>query len=208
MGIFSKLFGSSSSIEKQLEEKYVPMLQTMLGMSLPQAVYFFNTLLEQAKREAQKEGTLDLPLNFGDILLKKEATDEKIRSILAKKRKEGVKDEDIRWWWNMHDLERRMMLKIDDIFRLALFAKLVEEDGLTKEEAAKRVRKLFPIFGDPDDTTHSSGDDRPLPYELKDRINNYTMKRSMLDPERYKKEIEESSSFNALIRKEIRKGNL
>jgi hypothetical protein len=208
MGIFSKLFGSSSSIEKQLEEKYVPMLQTMLGMSLPQAVYFFNTLLQQAKREAQKEGTLDLPLNFGDILLKKEATDEKIRSILAKKRKEGVKDEDIRWWWNMHDLERRMMLKIDDIFRLALFAKLVEEDGLTKEEAAKRVRKLFPIFGDPDDTTHSSGDDRPLPYELKDRINNYTMKRSMLDPERYKKEIEESSSFNALIRKEIRKGNL
>ena len=53
--------------------------------------------------------------------------------MLAKKRAEGVRDEDIRWWWSMHDLERRMMIKVDDISRLALYIKLRETEGLTEE---------------------------------------------------------------------------
>lgn len=51
------------------------------------------------------------------------------------------------------------------------------------------------------------GDDRPLPYELKKRVNEYIGKR-MSDPIEYKRNIETSSSFNALIRKEIKSGNL
>jgi len=47
-----------------------------------------------------------------------------------------------------------------------------------------------------------------LPFELKDRINIYTQKRSQTDPEKFKNEIAESSSFNALIRKEIRNGKV
>jgi hypothetical protein len=72
----------------------------------------------------------------------------------------------------------------------------------------KKVEKSLPIYGDPDDTSHKTGDDRPLPDELKNRINIYIEKRVRDNPEKYKNEIEESSTFNALIRKEIKAGNL
>lgn len=206
MGIFSNLFGASSDIEKQLEEQYVPMFQAM-GMSSEQAKSTFQDMIKQAKKESEKDGTSALPQNFGDILLDKESTDDKIKSMLAKRRKEGATDEDIRWWWNMHELERKMMLNFDDMSRLSLLINLREE-GLGEEEAAKEVRKFHPIYGDPEDTTHTSGDDRPLPEELKDRINIYIEKRATTDPKQYKDEMEKSSTFNALIRKEIRKGNI
>ena len=48
MGFFSKLSGSSSDIEKQLEALYVPMFQTMMGMALTQAKTTFHDL-EQRK---------------------------------------------------------------------------------------------------------------------------------------------------------------
>jgi hypothetical protein len=108
----------------------------------------------------------------------------------------------------MHDLERRMMTKMDEWFRYSLYIKLTKEDGLNEQEALKRLRKVKPIFGNPDDTTHTTGEDRPLPYELKDRINIYTIKKQQTEPEKIKRDIEKSSSFNALIRKEIKKGNI
>jgi hypothetical protein len=207
MGPFSNPFRASSTIEEQLEEQYVPIFQVAMGMSSTEAKNTFRDMLKQAKEDSQNEGTSNLPQNFGDHLLERESTTEKTKSILDRKRAEGVRDKDIRWWWNMHDIERRMMLKIDDLHRLALFMKLREE-GLDEEQAAERVGKSFPIFGDPDDTTHTIGEDRPLPYELKDRINIYIEKRSRVDPEQFKKEIDASSSVNSLIRKELSKGSI
>jgi len=204
MGIFSKLFGSSSDIEKQLEALYVPMFQTMKGMTLTQAKSTFRDMIKKAKEESLKEGTSKFPQNFGDTLLEKESTNPHFKSMLTKKRSEGVRDEDIRWWWNMHDLERRMMIEDDNWSGFALFLKL-KEDGLSEEEAGKRIKKSRPIFGNPDDTSTSTGEDRPLPFEFKDRMNIYIQKRSQTDIEKLKNEIAESSSFNALIRKEIRK---
>lgn len=208
MGLISRIFGGSSDLEKELENLYVQMLQTMKGISFSEAEDMARTMLEQAKQDSEKEGTAHLPTNFGDILLEEESTDERIKSMLAKLRTEGVRDEDIRWWWNMHDLERRMMQQVDLLDRYSLFLKLKEEDGLNEGEAAKRVGKSFPIFGDPEDTTLTAGQDRPLPYELKDRINIYVEKRGQSGKKRFKKEIEESSSFNSLIRKKIKKGHL
>lgn len=202
MGLFSK-----SAIEKKLEGIYIPMFQTTMGMTPSQAKRHFKDILKQAKASSEMEGTSKLPLNYGDIRLEKESTHDGIRSILTKLRNEGVRDEDIRWWWNMHDLERRMMTAVDEISRLALFTRVIE-DGHTPDEAAKEVRKHHPMFGVPDDTTHTSGKDSPLPVELKDRINIYVQERSLTAPEQFKKDIEESSTFNALIREEIEKGNI
>jgi len=207
MGIFSNLFGSSSTIEKQLEEYYIPVFQMTMGVSSSQAKTIFHDLLKQIKEESENEGTSNLAQDFGDTLLERESTDERTKSMLAKKRDEGVKDEDIRWWWNMYDIERRMMLKVDELHRLALFEKLQEQNN-SAEEAAEMVRKSYPIFGDPDDTTNVAGKDRPLPYELKDRVNIYVEKRSQMDPEQFKREIEQSSTVNCLIRQEIEKGNI
>ena len=141
MGVFSKLFGSSSDIEKQLEALYVPMFQTMMGMTLTQAKTTFHDLVKKAKEESLKEGTSKFPQNFGDVLLAEESTNPHFKSMLAKKRNQDVRDEDIRWWWNMHDLERRMMLKVLDINKFAFYEKLIERDGLSEDEALKRLRK-------------------------------------------------------------------
>ena len=138
----------------------------------------------------------------------KEKADENTHKVLEKKRREGVRDEDIRWWWNLDNLEKMMMLKVDEFHRMALHIKCRQEDGLSVERAAEQVRKHHPIFGDPEDTTHTQGDDRPLPEELKDRINIYVEKRFANDSEIFKKEVEQSSTFNALVRKEIRVGKI
>jgi hypothetical protein len=196
----------SSDIEKQLEDYYMSVFQTD-DISSSEAQNIVRDLLKLAKEECRKEDTLNLPQNFGNILLERESTVEEIKSMLAKRRKEGVRDEDIRWWWNMHPLERKMMLKVDDVIKLSEFARIQKEEGLNEEEAAKKVRKFHVIYGEPDDTTHTVGDDRPLPEELKDRIDIYIEKQTT-NQEKFKKEIEESSTLNALLRKEIKKGNI
>ncbi|MBW2662381.1 MAG: hypothetical protein JRD93_10430 [Deltaproteobacteria bacterium] len=209
MGFFSKLFGSETSeIDSELENQYVPMFQNMMGMPIPQAKSTFRDMLKQAKEESVKDRTSNLPQNFGDLLLEEESTNPHFKSMLAKKRAEGVIDEDVRWFWNMHDLERRMMLKVDDLFQLSLFIKLREEDRFNEKEAANKVKKFHPMYGDPDDPSQPIGDDKVLPRELKDRVNRYIEKREHIDKDEFKKEIEDSSTFNAFIRKEIKRGNL
>lgn len=207
MELISRLFRGESGLQRRLEKEYVLMFQATEGMSFLQARDTVRMMLKDAKENSEKEGTAYLPSNFGDILLEKESTDERIQSLLTKLRQEGVGDADIRFWWNRDDLERRMMQQEDFMSRFSLFLKLRDE-GLSPEEAAKGVAKSFPIFGDPDDTTLGSGEDRPLPYELKDRVNIWIEKRYRSDPERFRKAIEYSTSVNSLVRKGIEKGNI
>lgn len=204
----SKLFGSFSSIEKRLEDIHVSILQAKLGIPPSETKSLFRKMLKEAKEESRKEGTSKLPANYGEILLQKEAVDKNTQAILQKRREEGVKDDDIRWWWGMNDLERRIMSKVDDFFKEALYIHYRREDGFDAEEALKKVRKFHPIYGDPQDTTHTTGDDRPLPYEIKDRVNKWVERRLQTDSDKCQKELEESTTFNALVRREIRRGNI
>ena len=201
-------FDTSSDIEKQLEDTYVRLLLKIMVLSLSEAKSTVSDMLNQAKEESLKEGTSNLSNNYGDMLLERENTDENIKSMLIKKRNEGIRDNDIKWWWNMHDLERRMMIKFDAVKIFAAFQKLTKEFNVDEKEALKIIRKSNPIFGDPDDTSGDSGEDRPLPYELMDRINIYIERMWHSDLEKCKKEVEKSSTLNALIRKEIKKGNI
>ena len=201
-------FDTSSDIEKQLEDTYVRLLLKIMVLSLSEAKSTVSDMLNRAKEESLKEGTSNLSNNYGDMLLERENTDENIKSMLIKKRNEGIKDNDIKWWWNMHDLERRMMIKFDAVKIFAAFQKLTKEFNVDEKEALKIIRKSNPIFGDPDNTSGDSGEDRPLPYELMDRINIYIERMWHSDLEKCKKEVEKSSTLNALIRKEIKKGNI
>jgi len=71
-----------------------------------------------------------------------------------------------------------------------------------------RRSKERPVYGDPDDQGYFDGDDRPLPACLTHRVAVYTQLRRRRDPDALQKDIAESSSFNALIRQEIRAGRL
>ena len=70
-------------------------------------------LVDQAYEESIKEGAVNLPGNLGDILLQNESHDVNIKTVLSKKREDGVREDDIRWWWNMDDIQRRVIVKLD-----------------------------------------------------------------------------------------------
>jgi len=196
-----------ADVEKKLEDMYVPKLRGMIGISSSFARQAFRDLLEKAKDESLEEGTSNLGENFGDILLEREREDEKVRSWLAMKRNEGVRDEDIREWWNMHDLERRILLGFDHMTHFSQLSRLGWGDQPYEGRIAT-AGKSFPIYGDPNEPSYTAGDDRPLPYELKNRVNRYLENRIQTDPIEFRKEVEKSSTLNALIRREIKRGTL
>ena len=196
----------TNQVEKKLERLYTKMFEGQ-DISSAEARGIVRQMLRESKEEAKREGTLNLPRNLGDMLLQKEATDEQYKSKLARLRREGVTDEDIRWWWNMHELERKMIQKTDHRFRMALWLRFREE-GLSETEAAMKVAKSFPIFGHPDRTTLFADEDRALPYELRNRVNIYIRRRALTGREKFGKEMAEASSVNSLIRKAIREGHM
>ena len=90
----------------------------MMGMTSTKAKSTFHNLYSQAESEAKAEGSIDLPTNLGDILLGKESSHQETQSMLAKRRKEGTRDDDIKWWMNRYELDRKMMIKVDEMSRL------------------------------------------------------------------------------------------
>jgi hypothetical protein len=179
-------------------------------MNMPEDVAheIFRNMAKEQKEAAQREGTDRLPESFGKILLEREQTDENVRNAFAPKRAEGVSDEDIALWWNMHDLERRLICKVDEMNRILLFEKLVKHDGVTEPDAARMVAKRYPIYGDPEHLVLEKEDDRPLPFELKWRVNQYLTEKTKADPVGFQKEVEASTSLNALLRRAMKLGEL
>ena len=197
-----------TEIEKRLEPQYVSFFQESMSMPEEVAREIFKTFAEEQKEAAHREGTDRFPEFFGRILLEREQTDEKVRNAFAPKRAEGVTDEDIALWWNMHDLERRLICKVDEMNRILLFEKLVQGSDVTELEAARMVAKRFPVYGDPDHLVLENEDDRPLPFELKWRVNRYITERTKADPEKFQKEVEATTSLNALLRRALKHGAL
>lgn len=188
---------------EELRRKYTKVFSKM-GVPEDEAEETANTLIEVCIQEAEDEGTLDSAENYGDILLELEKKDKDVKRFLDKRREEGATDEDIRKWWNMSDIERRMIVKIEALRQLSLFRRL-RDRGLSQDEAAYGVRKYLPLYGEiegePDE--HS-----PLPFELRDRVEEYIEKRLLMDPDNFSKEVESFTTFNAFVRSEIKKGNL
>jgi len=198
MGLFSKY----NKVEEGILDLYTKMLS---DSGLPNATASVQEWLDSAIEDSKREGMYNLT-GVGDHLLEKEKIDKKTKEKFERKRKEGVRDEDIKWWFNLDDIERRMMLKVDMAHISTLFISELDK-GKTEDEADKTVRKYHPIYGDLNDESHGTGDNRPIPFELKDRINIYIEKQGINNQE-YKEKIEKSSTFNALVREEVKNKNI
>ncbi|OQB64483.1 MAG: hypothetical protein BWX96_00623 [Bacteroidetes bacterium ADurb.Bin145] len=93
------------------------------------------------------------------------------------------------------------MLKCEDnFFRYGSFIVFIQ-GGLSEEEAIMEVRKTYPIYGDLSDERNMQGEDRPLPDELHDRINQLT---SELPPIYFQQYSKDYNSMNRFIRSELR----
>jgi len=197
---------SKKLIERELLQLYSQMFsQLPIGWTLEQARKEVKKAIKACKIQAKKEGTDNLGKNFGNGILKAyELGIPSAKRIVEKARKEEVNDEDIRKYWNLHDLQRRMVVWSENVFRYSTFL-TAREEGLSPDEAIIKQRKMFPMYGDPEDTRHTSGDDRPLPHELRGRVDVY---REKYEAEIIQKMVSKYSSYNAFIRAEIKKGNL
>jgi hypothetical protein len=124
--------------------------------------------------------------------------------------KELITEYDIQWWQSLTLEDCKAFEQQDNVAQFALFMKLVKEDGLSEEQAARQARKshLF-YYGTLEQRDNEPlgfrGQDAKLPYILKDRANKAVIKyiRKM-----DKSEIESASSMNAIIRNLIRTGKV
>lgn len=105
-------------------------------------------------------------------------------------------------------LKGGLSFRLDEMKRYGSFMAGIREHGLTPEEAMKRVKKLHPIFGNPDDPAESNWEDRPLFYELIKRVDNYIAKRKAVEAIKFDTEVSGAISFNSFIRRQIQKGAL
>ena len=195
----------SEEMEHQLEDLYAETHHNLFGTPPAEARRMIRDVISKCKKQGIEEGTADLSENLGDILIAQaeEGTPAALR-IVGKARNEGARDQDIAEWWNLHDLQRRMVVWSEEVFRYANFRSFLEQ-GLDADEAMRRVRRIFPMYGDPRDTTHVTGEDRPLPHDLRGRVDAYR--------EKYGAEATQGwsggySTFNAFVRAEIGRGKL
>jgi len=217
-----------SGEELGLRELYSKTYQA-LGISRQEANQMAEGLLSIAKEEIQK-ADLSTPPNFGDVLIQQAQNNEQAKRTLELARSEGATDIDIRWWWNMSDLERCVHKAHNNNSMFSLWLFLKDKEGLDPKQATQKVNKVMPLYGDPRDTTHFSGDDRPLPYELMERVNVYLEKNTHRPADletaapqgsdeifdRLGDKINKSvvnairkcSSFNAFVRAELQAGRL
>jgi|SRR3972149_296028 len=214
MSILSKWISRSLTCsERELEEKYTQMISLLpSGMTVEQIREKVKQAIRLCKEAAIRESTVNLPGNYGEFLMQAaQAGDPDAKKIVDKACREGATDKDITDFWNLSDLERRMIRFYENIFLLAMIRRLLKpglSEGLEKEIEVE-VGKTFPVYGDPDDTSVTSGRDRPLPYELRARVDRWRTKLIYEDGEKKLKEkASRHSTFNTLVRAEIQKGNL
>jgi hypothetical protein len=187
-------------IEQALEDLYVPMYRSLIGMSLAEARSNFKEELAFIKGIIAKRGEFVVSEGYGSFLINNRRSDPKIGA-------EGVREADILWFWNMSNVERLFLTRTSEFIFMSSFLALCRQ-GLTSDQARARCRQLNPIFGDPDDASIASGVDRPLPVELKDRINIFIENRHREDSPKFRALMDRSSSFNAIVRMAIKNGSV
>lgn len=205
-----------NDLNNQLLASQVAFLIKYVGMDANQAGKMAEEMLEIVIKECKKDGTYYLYKSLGSAILDDLPIEDEYSRMIAEslkqtlpwKRGAGVTDDDIRWWLDMHEIERRLIGKTSEVAEIALYTKLTREDGMTPKDAVHVIRKYHPQYSHKEENEFMTGENRPLPPELRDRVNKYILRRTSLDHRQYESDLADSSSFNALVRKEIRNKNL
>ena len=117
---------------------------------------------------------------------------------------DGATAEDLEEYRTLPNFILRSVEKSENTMRLATFAAATDE-GLNPDEAAARVRKIFPMYGKPTDESVTTGDDRPLPPELRGRIDRWRKKHAAAQLLQRSAAL---NTFNAFIRERIQSGEI
>ena len=122
--------------------------------------------------------------------------------------KDLVCNEDVDWWNSLSIDDCEAFEQQDNVAIVAVLQNFMEKDGLSEEDASKKIRTNFPYYYlslEQRNEEHFplSNLDAKLPYVLKERIN-----RALMDRKIDSHALNQASSFNALIRGLIRAGSI
>ena len=143
--------------------------------------------------------------------LSQESTDQRLAQNFEWARSEGATNQDILWFARLTPIQKMLLRKTDDLFRLA-HEIFYRQNGLTPDGAMEKIKRDFPIYIDgrpdmekcpPSLHPYFQGENRPLPYELHNRIDRYIINNAS---ETGRLEIARYSSFNAWVRSKIAAG--
>jgi len=176
-----------------------------IGLSEVEAKAKSLEMYNEAKRRMKELNQKNLPPNYGEVVLKNEQSHPGFMNFNIK-RKDGVTDEDIKRYWNVPAIERFVISEIDRFLRESTYEKYIEK-GINSKEVKDAIKKVFPIYNEPKKDDNLKDTDRPLPNEIKRRVDTWVQKNHDY-PEIIQREIVNFSSMNALIRSKVSAGKI
>lgn len=216
------LITKATSLKNQAVNLFSQVYVNVVGLSQFEAEMLISHLYDLEEKKAKENGTYYLPFHLGNNIVDRKYPSnprgwdiyEKTIKRMPRLKNESVRNEDIKWWWNLTEMERLMINANDENIRFIFFVGKLQEisNEYSSREAAELaaneiVKKTFSIYGYEDSPTFDQ--DAPLPFELKDRVDIY-MENLCITGEinNLSNRTNMFSSFNAFIRSEIKAGNL
>jgi hypothetical protein len=175
MGLWARLFGAATETDEQASRRLLREYEEIFAFEGdPTPGLSAAEMLSKAR-----EGGLEplFPVRGGGAgakLLALADHDARARAYVDACRADGVTDWDFETWWSLHELDRRMVALADELD--AAHALVVASRGLDPKEAVQEVGRTLARYAYPLTARASlgpQGDDRPLPFELKDRFNTW-----------------------------------
>jgi len=182
------------------EKQYLKLAQEYLETSYgeTEAKKSAKKLLNKAIEESEKLNLRGVT-NLGQLHLEDQ-------EFLAKRFAVGIRREDILATWNRDYVWILIENEIANLLRLPTYQRLVENEGLSSKEAVKALRKTSPYFGDPEQTHEDyQGEDADIYPEFRFRFDRW---REKYLTEQLQQLLNSFSSYNAMIRHFIRKGEI
>lgn len=207
MSFLKKLFGSQDDPNDQctMEEKKLLMqiqkfFEQFTGYKEEDAEKVekeARELLNQCIKKAIEEGLSNVT-NLGDKLIKDE-------NFFKKRLEAGLSKKDILNYWNRNYLEILIATELSNTVKFAIYMRFHEE-GKSPLECAKQLRKMFVYFGDPQQSHQNfQGEDADIYPEFTKRYDKW---RKKYQEQEIEKIVTNYTTYNAMLRERIRKGEL
>ncbi|MHA7297205.1 hypothetical protein [Pseudarthrobacter sp. MDT3-1] len=204
---------------KLIVRYFAELLASKTDMSLQHALEAVDEPLRDEISTAEERGLYRINIPMGRMMTgRAHAPDihttfyvESIRAQHAGRwAREGVTEDDIVAWWDLGGVMHGAYVAFDNLFNIAQTLDSMEHaQGMESLEelsayAKWSLAKRFPLFG-PDD---NDGTDGRLPQELRARIETWTRRARRESPDELAQGIDAFSSFNALCRYMIKRGEI
>jgi len=180
------------------------------GMDPREAKKIAKQIVKQAGSKQVEQGTRNIPPNAAELVLSGASFHVFPADYGKQLAEEGVTEDDIRWWWGLPDFMRWVMFCWEEHLAMVAFLDGLQK-GLDSEAATRKMTKQMALYRyglSYEKPPVFVGDNRRLPYEIKDRVDMHIEKRIKQDQEGFKREFESATSFNAYIRAKVTAGEL